>query len=247
MDTSLKALTALVVAVASLAVGAANALTVSPMQVEMVSTGTRNHASVAVVNNSTEPLPIEAVVQRMNLDEAGIARTAKAGDEFLIMPPQALIPPGATQNFRIQWLGEPLMEMSQSFYIYFNQVPVRPRAGQTAVQVVMSMGVMVNVAPPQGQPGLRVVATGVTTDAQGKRHPTVTVENATKIHALLPQSSIHLSSGGWTLSVPAGLIGEKLGSGLVQPGQRRKFTLPVELPAGVTSVQASVDMNVRKP
>ena len=246
MYATYRALTVLTALVVMPLWSPASALTVSPLQVEMVSTGARNHATIAVVNNSTAPLPIEAVVQGMSLDENGKALTAKAGDEFLIMPPQVLIAPGATQNFRIQWLGDPVIETSQSFYIFFNQVPVKQPANQSAVQVVMSMGVMVNVAPPQGQAGLRVVATGVATDAQGKRHPTVTFENPTKVHALLPQSIVRLSSGGWSESVPAGLLGEKLGSGLVQPGHRRKFTLPVELPAGVSSVQASVDMSPRK-
>jgi fimbrial chaperone protein len=218
-------LTLLAVSVAYLTVGPAQALTVSPVQVEMTSAGGKARATVTVVNNSTVPLPIEAVVQRMALDENGKAQTSKAGDEFLVMPPQAMIAPGSTQNFRIQWLGEPMLAASQSFYIFFNQVPVKQPAGVSAVQVVMSMGVMVNVAPPQGQSGLKVVTTGITTDAKGKRHPTITVQNPTNVHALLPDAN----------------------SGLVQPGKQRRFILPVDLPANVSSVQASVDMTTRKP
>jgi hypothetical protein len=32
----------------------------------------------------------------------------------------------------------------------------------------------------------------------------------------------------------------------VEPGKRRKFTLPVELPPGVTSVQASIDFRPKR-
>ncbi len=241
-----KNLAQLTVLVALFCSSAARAVTVSPMQVEMTSAGSRNHATVAVVNNSTLPLPIEAVIQRMSLDENGKAQTAKASDDFLVMPPQVLIAPGATQNFRIQWLGEPMIDTSQSFYIFFNQVPLKPSPGQSAVQVVMSMGVMVNVAPPQGSPQLQVVETGITTDAKGKRHPTVTVQNPTRIHALLPQSTIRLTSGNWSQTLQSGLLSEQIGTGLVQPGQRRRFVLPVDLPQGVTSVQASIDMSTRK-
>ena len=239
-------LTVIVILVAPLTVGTVQALTVSPVQVEMTSAGGKARATVTVINNSTAPLPIEAVVQRMTLDENGRAQTSKAADEFLLMPPQAMIAPGATQNFRIQWLGEPMLAESQSFFIFFNQVPVKQPAGQSAVQVVMSMGVMVNVAPPQGQAGLKVVTTGVATDAKGKRHPTITVQNPTKVHALLPEANIRLSSGGWSQTVPAGLLSETIGSGLVQPGKQRRFILPVDLPANVSSVQASVDMTARK-
>jgi fimbrial chaperone protein len=239
-------LTVLAISVAPWTVSTAQALTVSPVQVEMTSAGGKARATVTVINNSTAPLPIEAVVQRMTLDENGRAQTSKAADEFLLMPPQAMIAPGATQNFRIQWLGEPMLAESQSFFIFFNQVPVKQPAGQSAVQVVMSMGVMVNVAPPQGQAGLKVVTTGVATDAKGMRHPTITVQNPTKVHALLPEANIRLSSGGWSQTVPPGLLSETIGSGLVQPGKQRRFILPVDLPANVSSVQASVDMTARK-
>lgn len=247
MQRSRKLLALVAVSVAYLTVGAAQALTVSPVQVEMNSAGGKARATVTVVNNSTAPMPIEAVVQRMTLDENGKAQTSKAGDEFLVMPPQAMIAPGATQNFRIQWLGEPMLAASQSFFIFFNQVPVKQPAGKSAVQIVMSMGVMVNVAPPQGQPGLNVVTTGVTTGAKGKRHPTITVQNPSNVHALLPEANIKLSSGSWSQTVPPGLLSETIGSGLVQPGKQRRFILPVDLPANVSSVQASVHMTPRKP
>ena len=38
------------------------------------------------------------------------------------------------------------------------------------------------------------------------------------------------------------LIADRVGIGLVQPGRRRKFTLPIELPATVARVNASVEM-----
>ena len=233
----------LILAIIAFGVGgrSAYAISVSPMQVEMVSTGSRAHATVSVINTSAEPLPIEAVVQTMTLDEAGRARTGKAQDDFLIMPPQVMIQPGATQNFRIQWLGDPVLETSQSYYVFFNQVPVKPAKGKAAVQVVMSLGVMVNVAPPQGAPRLRVVATGTTTDPQGKRRATVTVENASKVHGLLPQTSLLLSSGTWSQTLPSGLLSDRIGTGLVQPGKRRTFVLPIDLPLGLGPLQARLD------
>lgn len=235
---------------AVLALGArasdALAVTVAPMQIEMVSTGGRSHATVSVVNNSDQPLPIEVVASRMSMDESGNPKMSKASDEFLLMPPQAMIPPRATQNFRIQWLGEPVLQSSQSFYIFFNQVPLKSPPGKAAVQVVMSMGVMVNVAPPHGRADLRVVGTGIATDAHGKRHPMIIVQNHSNVHGLLPQGTVHLAAGNWTETLPPGLLSETIGSGLVQPGKRRKFVLPVDVPQGVTSVRASLEMSARR-
>jgi fimbrial chaperone protein len=245
--TAFKRLLMVAAAITLVPSASVQAVTVAPMQVEMVSAGALSRATVSVINNSSTPLPIESVVQRMTLDENGKSSTSKAGDEFLVMPPQAMIPPGATQNFRIQWLGEPLIETSQSFFIFFNQLPVKALQGKAELQVVMSLGVMVNVAPPQGTPGLKVVGTGVTVDNLGKRRPTITVQNPTKIHALLPQTTIRLSAGGWSETLPPGLLSERLGSGLVQPGRQRKFVLPVDLPPTVSSIQASIEMMPRRP
>lgn len=222
--------------------GEALALSVAPMQVELISAGMRSHSSVAVINNSDAPMPIEAVVQKMTLDESGKATTTKTnGEDFLIVPPQAIIPPGATQNFRIQWLGEPKLEASESYYVFFNQVPVKMPAGKAGVQVVMSFGVMVNVAPPGGPATLQVAATGVTTDAKGHIHPTLTVDNPGRVHALLPNFNVRVATGSFAQTPPSGLIAEKIGSGLVQPGKRRKFVLPVELPPGASHVEVTLE------
>lgn len=242
----IRTLLGLLASLASVSAAVAQGITVSPMQLEMVSSGTRNRSSVTVVNGSSQPMPVEAVVQRMTLDENGKAHTSKAGDEFLVMPPQAMIPAGATQNFRIQWLGDPVVDQSQSFFVFFNQVPVKSPEGRAALQVVMSMGVMVNVAPPQGAPGLQLVSTGILSDKSGKRHPTITVANPTKVHALLPQATVQLSSGGWSQTLPPNLLSERVGIGLVQPGRQRKFVLPIDLPSSVQAVQASLTMTPKR-
>lgn len=231
-----------------LAFTTANAVTVAPMQVEMTSAGAKSHAIISVINNSAEPLPVEATIKSMSLDEAGKAATADAGEEFLVMPPQTIIPPGATQNFRVQWLGEPMLNASRSYYIFFNQVPVKQKAGTAAVQVVMSVGALVNVAPPQGAPSLKIVETGISApDKSGKRHATITLQNSSNVHALLSQATVRVSGSGWSQVLPPGLISEKIGSGLVQPGKRRKFALPVDIPANVASIQSSIEFNPRRP
>jgi P pilus assembly chaperone PapD len=222
-------------------------MSVTPIQVEMTSTGGSGKAQVTVNNDSTEPLPVEVEIQKLALDEKGERKVSKAGEEFLVFPPQALIPPGANQVFRLQWVGEPAIAKSESYLMSVNQVPVKMPAGKSAVQVVMSFGVIVNVAPPQGSPSLNLVTAGVEADKKsGKRYPTITVENPSNVHALLTQSTIALSGDGWSQTMSPSEIGEKLGVGLVQPGMKRRFVLPVELPPEVKSVQANLDFKPKR-
>lgn len=219
----------------------ANAMTVTPTQIEMTSTGRASRGAITAVNNGADALAVELVVKKATLDEAGIPTSNATSEEFLIMPPQALIPPGATQNFRIQWLGEPLLEKSETFLIYVNQLPVKLPKRIRGVQVVFGMGVMVNVAPPRGEPELKIVNSGVVTDERGRRHPTLTVINPTNVHALFPQSTVRISRGSWSETLSSGELAQSIGIGLVQPGHRRRFVLPITLPPGVMSVQSSLE------
>jgi fimbrial chaperone protein len=225
----------------------AAATSVSPIQLEMTSAGPASRTQVTVTNTSQAPLALETSLQRLELGENGEEKLSKAGDEFLVFPPQAMVPPGSTQVFRVQWVGEPLLEASQSFRMTVSQIPVKLPNNKAAVQVVMSIGVLVNVAPPQGVPELKLVSTGITADKARKPKPTITVENSTPVHALLQQAAVKLSSGSWSQTLSPSEIGQKIGAGIVQPGKRRKFILPVDLPPGVTSVQASLDFKPKRP
>jgi P pilus assembly chaperone PapD len=229
----------------SAAAPGASAMTVTPTQIEMTSTGRAGRSVITVVNDGADALPVELIVKRATLDEAGNAKTSPAGDDFLIMPPQALIAPGATQNFRIQWLGEPLLAASESFLIYVNQVPVRLSRRTSAVQIVISMGVMVNVAPPRGEPTLDVVGNGVVVDAGGRRRPTITVRNPSNVHALFSQATVHVSSGNWSQTLSSGELAQSIGMGLVQPGHRRRFVLPATLPANVVAARSTLEFKPR--
>jgi len=223
------------------------ATSVSPIQLEMISAGPASRSQITVSNTSQAPLTLEATLQRLELDENGKQKLERAGNEFLIFPPQAMVPPGGTQVFRVQWVGEPRLDASQSFLMSLTQIPVKFPKNQAAVQVVMSFGVLINVAPPQGVPDLTLIGTGIAVEQPGKHRPTITVENKTPVHALLQQATIKLSSGSWSQTLSPSQFGREVGAGLVQPGKRRKFTLPVELPAGVTTVQASVDFRPKRP
>jgi fimbrial chaperone protein len=223
------------------AAGSANAMNVSPVQLELASAGGASRSQVTVTNTSNAAMPVEAFIEKLQLDENGNKKLSKSGDEFLVFPPQAIIPPGGTQVFRLQWVGEPMLAQSQSFIFTVSQVPVKLPKGKNQVQVVMGFGAIVNVAAAHVTPSLKVIGTAITTDKQGKRHAVMTVENPTKAHALLPDGSISLTGNGWSKSIKSAEISEKMGVGLVQPGMRRKFILPVDVPANVTAVQASLD------
>lgn len=197
----------------------ANAMSVAPSVVDMTTVGDTRTAQISVINDGSKALPVEIVVSRIELNESGDTASTPAGDEFVIFPPQALIAPGATQNFRLQWVGNPNIEKSQSYNFSVNQVPIKMPEGKSGVQVVFNFVTIVNVSPVQGSAALSILRSGVTKDAQGKLHPEITVSNSGNLHAKLTDATIKLQAGGWSETLKPEQLRVRMGASLIQPGK----------------------------
>ncbi len=143
--------------------------------------------------------------------------------------------------FRLQWVGDPALAKSQSYMFTASQVPVKFPKGTSKVQVVMSFGVVIDVAAAGVTPSLTVVSSKLAKDMKGNQRAIVTVENPTNTHALLPDGSISLSGEGWSKTIDSTTLRDTIGIGLVQPGMRRRFVLPGAVPASVTNLQVSLN------
>jgi len=226
---------------------AAHAMSVTPVVVEMASAGTHSRASLQVVNNGAAPLPVEIEISRVELGPNGEQSLKPAGGEFLVFPAQAMVPPGATQVFRVQWVGEPNLAMSQSFIFSVNQLPVKLKKPTSGVNVVFNFATVVNVAPVQGQRHLSLVSSSVARDKAGRNRPALVISNPGNVHAKLSDATVKLQSGNWSRTLKPDEIKQVVGVGLVQPQRQRRFLLPVDMPPGTARVTAQIDYGKAGP
>lgn len=233
-------ITAAALMMSLLSISAAPAMTVEPLVIDIASAGKGAQQSFKVDNNSAAPLPVEITVSRIEFGPNGEQNRERGGQEFLIYPPQAIIAAGASQVFRVQWIGEPDLAKSRSYRFDVSQVPVKLSKQQSGIQIVMTFGVTVNVAPPQGKSDIQVMGAAPVVGKDGKRLASLTVKNPGSKHAYLRQSVIDLSGGGWSAQLTSAAIGQQVGLGIVQPGKERRFILPIEVPAGVSAIKATV-------
>lgn len=226
----------------------ARAVTVTPVVIDMESVGRRATAQINVVNDWASPVPVEIGVERIELTEDGEPQGTPAADDFLVFPPQALIPPGRTQVFRIQYLGEPDIPESRSYIFSVRQLPVALPEGVSGIQILFNFVVVVSVAPPGAEPELAVAAAEPVVDERdGKVKVALTVENRGRGHGYLSRSELSLryldpQSGEeiWSASWTDRDMRQIVGVGLLQPGKRRRFLLPIELPRPGGRLEADV-------
>ncbi len=222
------------------AVSPALALSVSPLVIEMSALGQDRRAQLTVFNESSAGTPVEIVVSRMDIKENGAITTQKAGEDFLIFPPQSLIPSGAQQVFRIEWVGDPDLKKSESFIFSVNQLPVALSKQSTGVQLVLNITTIVNVAPPQSKAAITLYKSEIIETNKGDVVPRLVLGNPTNKHARLSDADIHLKTNTWSKTLSSEELRETLGLGLIQPGKRRQFILPVKLPENTQSLQADI-------
>ncbi|MFA5964914.1 MAG: fimbria/pilus periplasmic chaperone [Sphingomonas sp.] len=222
----------------------ADAITVKPLVVDLKTSGRGMNQVVSVENTSAVAVPVQLTVQELVVEAGETHGTGKDPGDLLVFPPQALIQPGQTQTFRVQYVGDPALTKSKHYYITVAQLPVKPKEGESAVQVVFSFQVLASVGPQGAKPSLRVQSAGVGKNDAGKPVPVVTVANDSSTYGYLSHGKLRViekDAAGrevfrQTLSGPE--IQQQLGMGLITSGQERKFTLAGVLPLTEGTIEA---------
>ena len=146
------------------AMTAAWAMRVSPMVSELTTTGAGSAARIEVGNVGSVALPFETKITRMDVDADGNVVETPADEDFLVFPPQGLVPVGGRQVVRVQWVGEPRIEASQAYYLWVRQLPVvtdptqNETGGAVSVSVLYTMKALIVVAPPGAEPKVELVS-----------------------------------------------------------------------------------------
>ena len=215
-------------------------MSVAPMVLDLRTEGSASKGQVRVFNGSAKPLPVTIVASRFNVGEMGGVSSQPVDSELRIFPSRTIVPPGATQTFHVKWVGDPQIGSSRNYILSVDEAPQKWTAGRSGIQVVFSFDAIVNVAPMTGSSAIKLLNSSVVNDESGKPRPMITVQNPGNVYARLSDATITLSGRGWLKTVSPKDMHPSMGMGLVQPGKKRRFLLPVELPPNVAEVTASI-------
>lgn len=224
------------------------AMRVSPMVVEMESSGSNSVARIEVQNINQGKLAFETRVYRVDIAEDGTMTETPADDEFLIFPPQGALPAGGRQVVRVQWMGDPEIPASRAYYVSVEQLPVAFTPGDAdglgaQVQVLYNMRALAVVAPPGAKPAVTATsATAVSTELpapEGSEAATVRAEaveivlsNEGRRHAMMSAYTWQLvgtdSEGNFLrVDVSPEELNQAVGTGYVPALGQRTFRLPI--------------------
>ena len=223
----------------------ATATSVSPMVIDLQTTGRNVVGNISVNNTSDKPLTMEIAPVALEPTSDGLKPGQSSIDDLLVVPPTALIPPGQTQTFRVQWVGNPAPASSHHYYVGINQLPVKLPEGQSAVQVVYNFQVLVSVGATNGKAALAIQSAAIGQN-EGKPAPTITVSNPGTTYGYVSQHALKLvetdPSGKevFNRTLTGNDFQQLVGYGLVATGQTRTMVLPIELPSATGTLTATL-------
>ena len=228
---------------------AAQAMTVQPVVIDLQTAGRQMSQVITVENTFATPLPVELTIQELDLTTEGVKQTGKDPGDLLVFPPQAIIAPGQTQTFRVQYVGDPGLAKSKHYYITVAQLPIKLPEGQSAIQILYNFQVLISVGPLGVKPKIEAQGAEVTAGPGGKSFATVTMVNQSPAHGYLSNGHLRVvekdRSGAQIFSktLSGAEIQQTMGFGLIGGGQTRRVAVPVELPSADGTVEASFSLD----
>jgi fimbrial chaperone protein len=243
----LKFLKSLLFAVLALTISVtpAAAMTVQPVVINLQTSGRGMTQVITVENTFATTLPVELRIQELKVTEDGVELTGVDPGDLLVFPPQALIEPGQTQSFRVQYVGDPDLAASKHYYITVAQLPVKLPEGQSAIQILYNFQVLISVAPAGVKPELAVQSAEIGRNAEGKPIPIIVLNNSSAAHGYLSNGRLRIvqkdASGNevFRQSMSGPEVQQTIGFGLVGANQTRRIAVPIELPVDGGTVEAS--------
>ncbi len=230
----------------------ADAMTVQPVIIDLTPGGRQGTALISVENTGDQPLPVELRIAEATLSQTGVSVSDKPSDDLLVFPPQTIIAPGATQSFRVQFIGDPALERSRHYYITVAQLPVQLPEGTSAIQIVYNFNVIVSVAAPGQRAAISAVSAEIAKTDDGKPVAAFTVSNSGLNYDYLINGRLRFvqrDAAGKEIfrrTLNGQEIQQTIGFGLVGPEVTRRIVTSIELPSAEGSLNVEFTPETRR-
>lgn len=202
----------------------ASALQMNPLSVVVKPTGGGARQTFKVTNESNKPIAVQfSVTTRQQVNNKEVRRPADR--DFMIYPPQTIIPPRTTQKVRVEWVGKQRVTKELAYRLIAEQVYVSlEKKQQTGISMLMTLVGALYVQPNNTKSNVQVKAV--------QRHGNklaITLSNAGTRHQLMNYATLTLRNGGKVINLKGkNLIG--LEGNNVLAGATKRFFIP--LPPG---------------
>ncbi len=198
-----------------------SALQMNPLSLVLKPSGGGAKQSVRVSNESNKPIAVQfSVTTRQQVNNKEVRRPADK--DFMIYPPQTIIPANSTQRVRVEWLGAGKLPREQAYRLIAEQVYVSlDEENTTGVKMLMTLVGALYVQPNGTKSNLIVKSV----QRQGNKLA-VTVANTGNKHQLMRYATLIMRNGSQTIQLKGKQILGLEGNNVLG-GATKRFFIPL--------------------
>lgn len=134
-----------------------SAYEVSPMYLELEDRGKKTQNSYTITNPEEYSIAVEATVFKMERDADNVETLTPAEDEFLILPPQAIVKANQSQLFRVRFMPSGPIDKTVTYRVIFTQLEFEDDVDEESnVTMLLEFATLVFVSPVGSTPDAKV-------------------------------------------------------------------------------------------
>lgn len=178
-----------------------HAYDMTPIVIQLSPTGAGSVQSVILTNTHDVPIAIEVRAFTRTQNPDGTEERAEEDEDLILTPPQMVIAPKASQNFKVRWVGDPSPDAELSYRLVTTQLPIdfrKERAGEVSVNVSMNYRyeAALYIVPPASEPSVKLTGVQPVVDAEGNTLLEVRILSDGTRRAILARPVLTLKSQG---------------------------------------------------
>lgn len=209
------------------------AFDLKPIVIQLAPSGSASSRSIIVTNSHDEPIAIEVKAFKRAQSPDGSEQRTPEDEDLIISPPQMVVPAKTSQNFKVQWIGDPAPERELAFRLIAEQLPIKlatstPKDGvEATVTMQYKYEAALYITPPKSAPAISVVGADLVRSPEGAKSLKLTLTSSGTRRAILERPELTLTPGAGGAAVT--LTGDQLkgvaGENILA-GAERQFLLP---------------------
>lgn len=219
----------------------ATAFQLNPISQEFSPVGKQATKSYRITNPKREPIAIDIAVFKRLLSNSGQETLQPADEDFIVYPPQLIVPPLATQVVRVTWVGETKPDSELSYRFVAEQLPVvleptgeSPKTAaraRGAVRIMMRYAGSVYIRPENSASQLVLQESRREQGANGEDLLFLRIQNEGNRHGKISRINLQLKAAGKSVVLPGKDILGKTTPVVLAGGERHLLIpWPAELP-----------------
>lgn len=96
----------------------------SPMSASIGVEGKKNSTLFFLENDSDQPIAVTASLFKREMNQDGVEKNTKIGDELTLYPSQMIIPPNEKRSVKVTWMGKNKIVAEQAYRLIAEQLPI---------------------------------------------------------------------------------------------------------------------------